>query len=415
MAGTDGRMPSGLGDKASGCGKGYGGGISWSMGSTPAGDGGVPNGSWNNNDRSQSGSRDSGASAFRGGKVQSGNPFLGNGGNLDQGPMPQSHQVGMAMGSSTQAAMSTVTAVASSSGNNHPGSLPNTSFATFAGYMQLEAHLHELQIQLENLMWDKIEAEDLFQLALKDCRILETIVAELEEEHEKAIARIEQLENEIQDLKYESLRLNEVQGKGFWDFEPRDVPVSCLDVMDVKDNGIPLKTKYGVQSLKTGNGSGKILQGLMMHGDDWEDKIRGKTQSSDFLKIGPKTTDHVNPFSQRIVQKTLMVDEVLEQRKRVALSRTLFSAILSLLVGMIIWEAEDPCTPLVVALFTVVGISSISVLQFFSTIKNRPASDAVALLSFNWFILGILTYPTLPRVAHMLTHLAVNLMDRAVG
>ncbi|KAJ4970154.1 hypothetical protein NE237_003253 [Protea cynaroides] len=174
MAGTNGGMPTGLGDKASSGGKGYGrgsgGGISWSLGSTPAGDGGetycfsvgrvhtrnsdevanqlhqrdmvelpfmvvqskgrfineseggVPNGLWNNNDRNQSGSRDSGASAFRGGRIQpAGNPFLGNGGNLDQGLMPQSHQVGMAMGSSTQAAMSTVMAMASISGNNDLG------------------------------------------------------------------------------------------------------------------------------------------------------------------------------------------------------------------------------------------------------------------------------------------------------
>ncbi|KAJ4982000.1 hypothetical protein NE237_032837 [Protea cynaroides] len=173
MAGTGGGMPSGLGDKALGGGKGYGrgsgGGISWSLGLTPAGDGGdtycfstgrvhtrnsddvanwlsqrdmvelpfvvaqfegrfinefgggVPNGSWNDNDRCKSGSRDSGASAFRGGRVQPGNPFLGNGGNLDQSLMPQSHQVGMAMGSYTQAVMLTVAAVASRSGNNDPG------------------------------------------------------------------------------------------------------------------------------------------------------------------------------------------------------------------------------------------------------------------------------------------------------
>ncbi|KAJ4960853.1 hypothetical protein NE237_020763 [Protea cynaroides] len=173
MVCTGGGMPSDLGDKASGGEKGYVGalvgGISWSLDSTPAGNGretycfstgrvhirnsnevagwlhqrdmvglpfmvaqserifineskgGVPNDSWNNNDRSQSDSRDSEASTFRGGRVQLGNPFLGNGGNFDQGLMPQSHQVGMAMGSSTQATMSTITVVASSSGN---GDLP---------------------------------------------------------------------------------------------------------------------------------------------------------------------------------------------------------------------------------------------------------------------------------------------------
>ncbi|XP_042504835.1 uncharacterized protein LOC122081704 [Macadamia integrifolia] len=267
----------------------------------------------------------------------------------------------------------------------------------------LEAHLHELQYHFENLVWDKMEAEEMLQLALKDCRILETMLSELEEEHEKALAKIELLENELQDLKDENFRWNEVQGKGLWDFKPRDVPAGCTDVLDVKDS-IPLETKYGVQSLKPGNGSGVILQELMMHRDAWEDEIKGKTQSPDFLEIGP-----------RVVPTSLMVDEVLDHRKGVALSQSIFSAILSLLVGMIIWEAADPCIPLVVALFTVVGISLKSVVRFFSTINNSPASDAVALLSFNWFILGMLTYPALPRVTRMLAPHAVNLMNRVFG
>lgn len=66
--------------------------------------------------------------------------------------------------------------------------------------------------------------------------------------------------------------------------------------------------------------------------------------------------------------------------------------------------------PLVMALFTVVGMSLISVVQFFSTFRNKPASDAVALLSLNWFILGMLTYPTLPMVARMLAPMAMTTM-----
>ncbi|CAN1143303.1 hypothetical protein LINPERPRIM_LOCUS26446 [Linum perenne] len=76
---------------------------------------------------------------------------------------------------------------------------------------------------------------------------------------------------------------------------------------------------------------------------------------------------------------------------------------LSLTVGMIIYEAKDAnCMPLVVALYTVVGMSMKNVVKFFSTIDNKPASDAVALLSFNCFILGTLTYPTLPKVVRIL-------------
>eukprot|EP01018_Ginkgo_biloba_P004885 Gb_12231 [translate_table: standard] len=99
-------------------------------------------------------------------------------------------------------------------------------------------------------------------------------------------------------------------------------------------------------------------------------------------------------------------DEVISQWRGVALAQSTFSACLSLLVGMIAWEAQDPCIPLVIALFTVVGMSLKSVVQFFSRIENRPGSDAVALLSFNWFILGTLASPTLPNVARLMGPLA---------
>ncbi|XP_065050168.1 alkylated DNA repair protein ALKBH8 homolog [Musa acuminata AAA Group] len=60
-------------------------------------------------------------------------------------------------------------------------------------------------------------------------------------------------------------------------------------------------------------------------------------------------------------------------------------------------------------LFSVVGISLGSVLEFFSTMRNRPASDAVALLSINWFILGTLSSRTLPVIAHMLAPSAIRI------
>ncbi|KAF8380842.1 hypothetical protein HHK36_028337 [Tetracentron sinense] len=255
--------------------------------------------------------------------------------------------------------------------------------------MMLEMHLHEMQIELENLVWDKKELEERLQIAIKDRRIIESILAEFEEEHDKAIYQIELQEGELQELKDENFRLNEIQEKGLWNFKARDDPGSGQ-----KDNfGIPLLTEYGIPSLKAGySESGVILQNLM-HRDAWEDKNGFKIRSRDFLT-------------------NMNVDEALNQCRKVALSQSLFSAFLSLLVGMIIWEAEDPCVPLVVALFTVVGMSLKSVVEFFSTIKNKPASDAVALLSFNWFILGTLTYPTLPRVAHMLAPHARIIVER---
>ncbi|KAL0330053.1 UNVERIFIED_CONTAM: hypothetical protein Sradi_4992000 [Sesamum radiatum] len=123
---------------------------------------------------------------------------------------------------------------------------------------------------------------------------------------------------------------------------------------------------------------------------------------------------------EAIVKIELLLEEVQDlkdeirrlKEREVALSRSLFSAMLSLIVGIIVWEAEDPCIPLVVALFTVVSMSLMSVVRFFSTIKHKPASDAVALLSFNWFILGTLAYPTLPRIARLLAPFVSSMLEQ---
>lgn len=133
---------------------------------------------------------------------------------------------------------------------------------------------------------------------------------------------------------------------------------------------------------------------MMMHPNTWEDESKTSSELPVYM-----------------VGRNLETSEVVDQRRGTAITQSLFSAVLSLLVGMIIWEAEDPCMPLVVALFTVVGMSLKSVVQFFSTIKNKPASDAVALLSLNWFILGTLTYPTLPIVARILAPVALRIVD----
>lgn len=104
--------------------------------------------------------------------------------------------------------------------------------------------------------------------------------------------------------------------------------------------------------------------------------------------------------------------DILDVQRRVALSRSLFGAILSLLVGIVMWEAKDPCMPLVMALLMVVIMSLMSVRRLFTAIEQRPAFDAVVLLSLNWFILGTLMYPVLPRIARLLAPLASSLLKR---
>ncbi|KAL5864203.1 hypothetical protein ACOSQ3_001717 [Xanthoceras sorbifolium] len=271
----------------------------------------------------------------------------------------------------------------------------------------LEEHLHEMQLQLETLVWDRKELEDRLQKAVKERRIVESMLVELEDEHDKAMAKIELLESELQDLKYETLQLREICGKGRWSFKSHD------DTGNGKNVG--LADNHGITSWKSSfKGSDIIFQDLMIQKGTWEGESKSDTELLNFLKTGfaSGTIHHIAPD---IVPRNVETNGVLDQRRGVAFSQSLFSALLSLLVGMIIWEAEDPCMPLVVALFTVVGMSLKSVVQFFSTIRNKPASDAVALLSFNWFILGTLTYPTLPRVARMLSPLALRFVDQTMS
>ena len=64
--------------------------------------------------------------------------------------------------------------------------------------MQLQMHIHELQIELENLMWNRKELEERLQMAIKECRMMETMLAEVEDEQDEAIVKIEMLEREVQ-------------------------------------------------------------------------------------------------------------------------------------------------------------------------------------------------------------------------
>lgn len=66
--------------------------------------------------------------------------------------------------------------------------------------LQLELHLHDMQIESENLAWDRKQLQEHLQTAIKEHKMMELILAELEEEHDKAIAKIELLEGEVNDF-----------------------------------------------------------------------------------------------------------------------------------------------------------------------------------------------------------------------
>lgn len=109
------------------------------------------------------------------------------------------------------------------------------------------------------------------------------------------------------------------------------------------------------------------------------------------------------PNSIHLELKDLEVPLVGEQDQGVAFISSVFSALLSTLVAMIAWEAKDPCTPLVVALFTVVGMSLANVVRFFNKLQSHQGFLAIALLSLNWFMLGTLAHPALPYLGQWWT------------
>ncbi|CAK9143704.1 unnamed protein product [Ilex paraguariensis] len=275
--------------------------------------------------------------------------------------------------------------------------------------MQLEMHLHEMQAELEYLMWDRKELDERLQTAIKERRMMEVMLAEFEEEYDQAIVQIELMEGELQDLKDENHQLKEVQFKACSSIRSQDDTGDGQKTGDADKDGIP----SGISSRRSGdNGSDITLEEFLIHKDSWEDEI--KSEMPDFIKTGSKVSRPIHTITPGMISRSVDMHEVLVRRREVALSQSLFSAILFLLVGMIIWEADDPCMPLVVGLFTVVCMSLKSVVLFFSTIKNESASDAVALLSFNWFILGTLTYPTLPKAAHIFSPLALCSLEQTV-
>ncbi|KAK6129826.1 hypothetical protein DH2020_036412 [Rehmannia glutinosa] len=163
----------------------------------------------------------------------------------------------------------------------------------------------DLKNELENVLWDRKELEEKLHVAIKERKMMEMMLMELEEEHDEAI---------VQDLKDEMQRLKEIQGKALWSYTNRGDVIDDCNFRQVS-------------------------------------KDISKDEMNDPVKNGSK----IYGLSQPYVTYTIS-DEGYNHRD-VALSRTLFSAILSLAVGLVVWEADDPCMPLVVALFTVVTMS----------------------------------------------------------
>lgn len=62
-----------------------------------------------------------------------------------------------------------------------------------------------MQIEMDNLIWERKEIHGQFQTSVKEIRILGSMLAEVEEENDKAIAKIELLKVEVSALPFSKL------------------------------------------------------------------------------------------------------------------------------------------------------------------------------------------------------------------
>ncbi|KAF8642150.1 hypothetical protein HU200_067410 [Digitaria exilis] len=212
----------------------------------------------------------------------------------------------------------------------------------------------EMQAQMDHLVWANRDLEDKLQAALRERGAMEALLDEMEDEQDDAFAKIDALQTQVKALRQENMRLNEHKGKSMWD----------------------------------------------KHGDDGSTKAAAAPESSGATTKQAARSPRVASGRERgeeeeeAMKKAAMEDQ--GQARAVARRRSVFSVGMSVAVGGVAWSADAACLPLLAGLFAVVGVSMRSVSRL------RRGADAVALLSLNWFLLGLLTSPMLPALAHAL-------------
>ncbi|KAM0821589.1 hypothetical protein ACQ4PT_072086 [Festuca glaucescens] len=252
---------------------------------------------------------------------------------------------------------------------------------------KLDRLLGEMQGQMERVVRENRDLEQRLRAALKEQAAMEEILDEMEGEQEDAFARINLLESQVKALKKENTRLKERKGKSMWDKAATAAAVAGQVVVA---------------------GGGKA------EGDNRAPDVRNITgRDEKVVAVVLSGTSSPSILDLEAVERAARRMEVAARR------RSLFSVGMSLAVGGIAWSADAPCLPLLAGLLTVVGMSMCSVARLFRA--RRPlasaasGSGAVALLSLNWFLLGVLTYPMLPGVARAVVPRAARLAGPAIA
>ncbi|KAL6616752.1 hypothetical protein ACP70R_039022 [Stipagrostis hirtigluma subsp. patula] len=260
---------------------------------------------------------------------------------------------------------------------------------------ELGGLMAEMQAQMDELVWENGALEEKLEAALREREAMEAVLDEMEEEHDDAFARIDALEAQLKALRQENMRLNEHKGKSMWDKTAAAAAAAEAGVVRRGNDG---KTSYGKKAASPRGAGGEQEAAAAPREKD-------ALQSADasYLLLGSPS------FASS--------EAVEQQGKVVARRRSLFSLGMSLAVGAVAWSADAPCLPLLAGLFAVVGVSMRTVSRACAPLRRSgpAAADAVALLSLNWFLLGVLTAPMLPGVARAVVPRAGRVLGPAIA
>lgn len=283
--------------------------------------------------------------------------------------------------------------------------VPLQLFTTPQREKTLQTQLCQLRSQLEEVVREEKEMDRMMKTEAKERKKMEILLIEAEEEKNRAIKKVQQLQTTVQDLEIENLNLKEEMESILLKSEANEVDKEGVRHVNSKSSELKDRAWDHDFERRGKSQSDYPMDKLADYHNSEENDLHKNCQ----FECRKKSSSHfpLPPITQ--MKSVARDDEMLYKWKGIALVQSAFSACLSLLVGMIAWKAKDPCMPLVIALFIVVGMSLNSVVKFFSRTENRLGSDALALLSFNWFILGTIAYPTLPNIVQIVTPLASKL------
>lgn len=256
----------------------------------------------------------------------------------------------------------------------------NIYLTLWSGIGSLSMKMLVLPIRIYNAM----QKEDMMEIEMQEIQKLymesEHRVRELEGELEQVLDDCKQYKDLLEDA--------ETQNKAIL----KKYQLLQLRVLELEDESDHLKAHKERVLKGVHEGESELLQ---------KKDMRNSFHLNGHINGDQLLDKHTQDLTGKIIlaHNMLVNNRARYEGRGAALSSSMFSFFLSLLVGAIAWQAQDPCIPLVVAVFMVVCMSLKTVAQFLLSIYNGPGFDAVALLSFNWFILGTLAYPVLPRLA----------------